>query len=141
MYMGKSLLKSEAKRFINRTEVKTIVLPAMPYYEWNQQIKMRDENWGLIIFNHTNQSFCLISSKLKQYLQKRFLTIHNEHVAKVLLSIGAIKPVDKSCNESVLVSEEVKIISANILLPRLAMNINSDKVYQLRADTGERLFF
>jgi len=138
MYMGKPLLDNEAKQFIDRTEVKTIILPAAPYYEWNPQIKMRDENWGLIIFNPTNQSFCLISSEFKQCSH---LTIHDKHVAKVLLSVGVIKPVDKNYSESILVPEEVKIISANVLLPRLAININKEKVYQLRADTGERLFF
>jgi len=141
MYMGKPLLENEAKQFVDRTEVKTITCPTAPYYEWNPQIKVRDENWGLIIFNAANQSFCLISPDFKQYLPKRFLTIRNEHVAKVLLSLGAIKPMDKNYEESTLVSEEVKILSANILLPRLAMNVNNNNVHQLRADTGERLFF
>jgi radical SAM protein with 4Fe4S-binding SPASM domain len=141
MYMGKPLLENEAAQFINRTEVKKIVLSTNAYYEWIPQIKVRNEKWGQIIFNPENQSFCLISSDFKRHPQKFPLIMQDQHVAKVLLSVGAIKPIDKNDNRGVLVSEKVKILSANFLFPRLAMNMNSDKIYQLRADTGERLFF
>ena len=139
MYMGQALTETEAKPFIERIKVKVNLTSSD--YKWQTQIKTRDEGWGIIVFNTFNQSFCLVSSQFKQYLGKKIFKIKNDHVAQVLIAIGAIKPTTNSLIETVIIPKSVKILSANLLLPRLAYKLPKDVVHVLRADTGERLFF
>ena len=140
MYLGQPLTVSEAVPFINRLQV--ALSKSQPPYEWQQQIKVRDEGWGVIVFNPQLQSFCLLSPEASAYFSRESFDFTDNHTAQVLLAVGAIKPSTKRVADVGLVPAAVKVLSANVLLPRLATGLSrADQVYQLRADTGERLFF
>ncbi|MFA6397609.1 MAG: radical SAM protein [Candidatus Paceibacterota bacterium] len=138
MYMDKPLSETEAQYFIKRTEVK--IESKNGPYAWQPQIKMRDEGWGIIIFNSNNQSFCLLASEFRKYLKTESLDIQDKHTTEVLLSFGAINKTDKISNITVI-PNEIKSLPANIIFPRLADGLTNDIVRELRSDTGERLRF
>ena len=139
MYMGEPLSENEAQLFIDRIKVKINLTSSV--FEWQANIKIRKEDQGMIIFNTENQSFCILSSYFEKYSQEKFFEIKDEPLARVLLSVGAIVPINKKKAIPIIkMSKKVKVLSANILLPRLARELKDD-VFNFRADTGERLFF
>ncbi|NTW23009.1 radical SAM protein [Candidatus Falkowbacteria bacterium] len=140
MYMGRPLSDDEAQPFIERMIVETISEVAP--YEWNARIMSRQESWGTIVFNPGNQSFCLLSPILAGYMMAPSLDFQDQHTTQVLLAVGAIKRSSAHNTETVMAPAEANVLSANSILPRLAGNLqNSLQARQLRADTGERLFF
>ncbi len=140
MYMGRPLSNDEARPFIERMSIDTIAEPAP--YEWNAKIMFRQESWGIILFNPENQSFCLLSSEYANYTKMPLLDFQDRHTAQVLLAVGAIKRSSGCKAGTAIIPAEANVLSANSILPRLATGLlPSLQARQLRADTGERLFF
>lgn len=143
MYMGKPLTESQASPFISRTVVETG--PVADYYQWQPGIKIRDEGWGIIVFNPCNQSFTILSPKAKDSLTatNSVLIIEDSKTARTLQAMQAIVPWKSESNSRYRVSRMpalAKILPANYLLPRLGEGLKTSEVYCLRADTGERFF-
>lgn len=139
MYMGLPLTEKEAKPFIDRINLPPKRIPSL--YKWNKQLKFRIEKDGIIVFNPQNQSFCLLNNAFKGYLTGTLIVL-DLHTALVLLSMDAMHQAPEQESNIRIVPEEAKAITADHLLPRLAKDLPEDIwAKQLRADTGERLFF
>jgi radical SAM protein with 4Fe4S-binding SPASM domain len=140
MYMGEPLDDEQTSAFVER-----IVQPesdaAQGEYRLLPNIKVRDEGWGVIVFNPVNQSFTILSADAKDaLLSSRVLTLTSKKVIDVLMAIGSIEYIERDTPPQT--SNPVQVLPGNILLPRLAKRLtNKNKVYCLRADTGERYFF
>jgi len=142
MYMGEPLNKEQASIFIERIKVKS--LKTSSYYKWRKNIKSRDEGWGVIIFNPRNQSFTVLSTEFKNQssFKNSSFTIASSKVAKTLLAIGAIRKTQPLEQKTSQFSNQVKVLPANRMFPRLAASLNcKNEIYCLRSDTGERYFF
>ena len=142
MYMGDPLTEAQAIPFLAR--VACDVKPTAPTrYALRTDIKIRDEGWGVIIFNPRNQSFTILSSEAAQFMQfTTSLSITSEKTVAVLRAMHAIRPEDDTEHDGVTVLSSVLVLPGTLLLPRLARGlIREDTVYCLRADTGERYFF
>ncbi|MFH1029970.1 MAG: SPASM domain-containing protein [bacterium] len=140
MYMGDPLCKDQSAVFIERLKVTSQKLS--DFYRWRNGIKIRDEGWGIIIFNPSNQSFTILSPNARDCLKykKNHITINSPKTAKTLLAIGAIRGVREQPQK--VVNFPAQVLPANVVLPRLAANLNcAEDVYYARADTGERYFF
>ncbi|MFA4942094.1 MAG: radical SAM protein [Patescibacteria group bacterium] len=140
MYMGESLTAEEAEPFISRTAVWT--KHVAPFYGWEEEIKIRQEKWGMIVFNPRNQSFCLLNKAFNKYLKAKQMIILDLRTLEVLQAVGAIKKVEYSPSqgEITIVPETAKRLPAEDLLPRLAKGLSENQPRQFRADTGERFF-
>jgi radical SAM protein with 4Fe4S-binding SPASM domain len=140
MYMGDPLSESQAAIFIKRN-LKDVPVKSDQLYEWRAGIRLRDEGWGLIVFNPANQSFTVLSDKDDVLTKKstRPMLFSKQKTAAVLLSIGAIRPYKGT---GLPLESTAGVLPAQMLLPRLGSKMNSKSdVYCLRADTGERYFF
>jgi len=142
MYMGEPLAEEQALLFRQKTWV--FVEKDVSRYTWLSQIKVRDEGWGVIIFNPLNQSFTVLSKQVKDFthFSKGVIKFSSDKTAKVLRAIGAIKPSGLSIDNAITIPDSVSVLPASVMLPRLAGSLDSkNTVYCLRADTGERYFF
>lgn len=142
MYMGEPLSAEQAAVFKQRIEVDSPKLA--PIFKWRESIKTRDEGWGVVVFNYLNQSFTVLSPEFKNLfpLNGNYFTISSPKVAKTLLAVGAIKGEQSSKQKVTSFSNNVKVLPASVMLPRLAASLScKEQVHCLRADTGERYFF
>jgi len=139
--MGEPLDEKQAKVFNERTVVKSLELA--PAYKWRENIKVRDEGWGVIVFNPRNQSFTVLSPEFREYMTKKEGFVVGSHkVIKTLLAFGAIREARESGQEAPILLNQVRVLPASDMLPRLAESLDcSNEVHCLRADTGERYFF
>ena len=142
MYMGDPLTEAQAILFKARVVHDVKPAPATRYV-LRPDIKVRDEGWGVIVFNPRNQSFTILSSEAAQFLPfTGSLSIASEKTAAVLRAMHAIRPVDDNGYNNTAIPDSVSVLPGNVLLPRLARGlIRKDIVYCLRADTGERYLF
>ncbi|KKR56652.1 MAG: Radical SAM domain protein [Candidatus Uhrbacteria bacterium GW2011_GWF2_40_263] len=141
MYMGEPLTEREAKPFIDRTVVPSPRLS--PIYQWNSEVRLRDEGWGMIVFNPCNQSFTILSSEFgkMRFDHDQPLKIASDKIASVLLAIGAVRRVDEDLDDVQLLDDSVIVLPGDHFLPRLTKGLDPSLVHCLRADTGERYFF
>jgi len=158
MYMGKPLTTSEAQPFIDRIthglpvnkdqvacdhwceDVPNFPFPIKNYpafvFKFKPSVKFRNESGYFVIFNTANQSFSVF--KRAAPTLSNFAT-NDPKVASLLLGMDAVDRLPPNSDW-----EEFKPASlpANEFLPRLGQGLDSpDKVFCLRADTGERFFF
>ena len=139
MYMGEPLTKNQAEVFSRRLKAEVLHTDQGQTYQWRENVKIRDEGWGVIVFNKANQSFTVLSKEVSTLKQKEGLQFTSSKTTQVLLAIGAIRKAKSAGQYSM---SQAKIWPAQKLLPRLAGNLNDEKLtYCLRADTGERYFF
>ncbi|MFA5927593.1 MAG: radical SAM protein [Patescibacteria group bacterium] len=137
MYMGQPLTAAEAEPFKQRVVVN---VAAAVSYRWQDHLKFRDEGWGVIVFNAKNQSFTILDQSARTMQRTGIVAFDDEKTGRVLQAMGAVAPEHMlaipacTCN--------TKALPANLLLPRLAGDLDSPHVvYRLRADTGERYYF
>lgn len=142
MNMGTPLDEEDAFPFKERTVYEQDFVPNF-HYSFVRGIKTRDEGWGVIVFNPKNQSFTILSKEKEGCLANdKTIDFISEKTTKVLLAFHAIEPLNKAGQNNDRVSNAMTVLPGDLLLPRLAGNLASeDKVYCLRADTGERYFF
>lgn len=135
MYMGKALIREEAKYFLKRAEV-TTPIKNEKVFKFKSEIKFRDEEWGVIVFNPNFQSFTIVSKEIFNFKEHSFTA--STKLINVLISMGAVEEVE----DKNYLKLEGEVLPGGTLLPRLGKNlIDNEKVYCLRADTGERYYF
>jgi len=141
MYMGEPLSLEIAKPFLDRARFE-IEYEAGKTFQLRPQIRVRNEGWGLIVFNPALQSFAVLSAEAEKFLiPGRKLNISSPKLAKVLLAIQAIESSEDKLGLDQAIPEP-KVLPGKIFLPRLARGLEDQTaVYCLRADTGERYFF
>lgn len=142
IYMGDPLDEDRAKPFkaqvVVAYDVKLSSSASYTIYPW---IKIRDEGWGVIVFNSRNQSFTILEPGAVEFLPFKDVRIENEKTKKVLCAIHAIRSTNRG-QGSLVVPNSISVLPGTVLLPRLAQGLrDKDKIYCLRADTGERYFF
>jgi radical SAM protein with 4Fe4S-binding SPASM domain len=136
MYIGEALTTQQADVFKNRISHPVTDVSLAAKYEINMGIKLRKETFGTIVFNPTNQSFAIVDAELTHRYEP--FTVADSKTMNILDGMNAIVEV----LDKLAVVNEVKSIPGNILLPRMAQDLNAvDKYYCLRADTGERYYF
>lgn len=98
-----------------------------------------DEDDGVLIFNPKNQSFVLID--LLDVACSGSVSFSQPRTGQVLEACGLVRPL----RDPVPPSQEpslARVLPAGVLFPRLGDGLtDSNYVYYLRADTGERYFF
>lgn len=138
MYLGEPLTQEQTKPFVDRLLVDA--KPLAPLYHWSDGMKWRQEDWGVIVFNPRCQSFALLDQSAVKSLMVNPLAFESDKTTQVLAAAGMIHPI-KGKPDNNIAKVSCETLSASVLLPRLAKNLAGDRVFCLRADTGERLFF
>ena len=135
MYIGDALTDRQADVFKSRITSSCKDYDLDDVYEFKFGIKIRKEDFGTIVFNPKNQSFTIVDAEFSRNNESFYA--EDKKTLNILSAIDAIEKVDREC-----ISKQIKTILGNILLPRMAQDLNSpDKYYCLRADTGERYYF
>jgi len=144
MYMHEPLTKHQADKFLRRTKI-NMPEPIGEIYAFKKNIKARNEEWGIILFNQINQSFTVLSKNFSHHLSfNKMLKITNAKLLKVLLAMQAVDPAMNQIDTKMAAVDldDIHVLPGNLLFPRLGIGLtNPQEVYCLRADTGERYFF
>jgi hypothetical protein len=144
MDMGNPLTEEQARPFFTRVERQPSEVELSHPYRWKPHIRFRAEPWGVIVFNPRKQSFTALAGSASELEKTRpgVLKITSPKLAGVLQALEALEVSRQPHPEAITLPESITVLPANSLLPRLARRLRSlEKVYCLRADTGERYFF
>jgi radical SAM protein with 4Fe4S-binding SPASM domain len=150
MYMGQSLSKEDAEPFIKRIEI-TKYASQLPKMFRKNAVFFREEKFGAIIANTSNQSFVLLNqlgTNAYQSLPTQFRynrgNLYTDRFVRVLWAAGVITPSKTGLKYTHFRDklDDDGIIHPSKLFYRLGENLSLDKqVRCIRGDTGERIFF